>query len=111
MGGVSFRGRKGWAIQLQKENPRNETRAFVAVHERVVLNDARRICGSEITNIGFAIGDELSRAGESGFKETIISNARGTTMFIKLAPMYGKNFRQIDPYHLCHLARARRLLR
>ncbi len=111
LGGVSFRGRKGGTIQLQKENSHDEARAFVAVHERVVANDARRVCHGEIENIRFAIGEELLWAGESGFKQTIISNARRTAMFVKLARVYRKNLRQIDPYYLCHLARVRRVLR
>ena len=71
----------------------------------------RGLVEREIKNIRFAIGGELSRAGESGFKQTFISNARGTAMFVKLARVYGKNLRQIDPYHVCHLARVRRVLR
>ena len=111
MGGVSFRGCKGGTIQLQKENSHDEARAFVAVHERVVANDARRVCGGEIKNIRFAIGEKLLRAGESGFKQTTIAHARGAAMFVKQVPVYGKDLRQINPYHLCYLARARRVWR
>ena len=84
---------------------------LVAIHEGVVGDDGSGISGREIEDIGIPIGVELSGAGKGGFKEVFVTQPRCATMFVELAGMYGENLREIEPYDLGHLARARKVLR
>lgn len=47
------------SVQLQKNYRHDETDAFVAINERMILNQAESVAGSEIENGWLAVGEKM----------------------------------------------------
>jgi hypothetical protein len=72
---IFLAGREAGAVEFQKQNSGHKTRLFVAVDERMVPDDARRVEGGKLYDAGGArISEVLLRPSERRFQQAFITH-------------------------------------
>ncbi len=100
------------AVQFKEQDAHEKTSAFVAIDERVVVQDSGCVRGSQSNHVGaFAIREKLPRPGEGGFEQRVIAKAHGAAVESQKTTVKRKSVALVDPNRLSHFARVCSVLR
>src|SRR5262249_39595818 len=106
-GGRRFlRRREMQAIQAEKSCHGEKRNSFVAIHERMVAGNSKRISRSQIDKVCTLVFPFISRARQRGFEHALIANPRSPAEAPELTFMNDENFLQGEPAQVPHFARA-----
>jgi hypothetical protein len=81
LSGVFLAGLEGEAVEFQEENADHETNTLIAIHERVIADDAgcvKSSHGNDVSTVG--IGMVLAGSGQSGLQKASVAQSRCTAM-------------------------------
>ena len=100
-----FAGRKAIPIEFEKKNTDDETRTFVAIYERVVLHNARRVLRRTLDNIGTLVGEMVQRTTERRLEQSFITQPLAASVLNKLPIMDCEHKVLLYPNRLAHFDR------
>src|ERR1700722_1812392 len=84
-------------VEFEKEHADNETRAFVAVDEGVILHNARCVLGRKFDNIGALVGEMVQRSPECRLEERFVTQTLSAPVLDKLPIMDREHEAGPDP--------------
>src|SRR5690606_3897197 len=99
------------AVYLKEDGGKEEARSFVAVPERMILDDSCSIGGCQRMIVRLPVGRKLPRTVERGLQQPFVSEARQTAVLRQGQVVDGQGIFTIEPDTLLHLANSRRALR
>lgn len=95
------------AIVRQEQARGDPRRALVAIDEPMIARETIGVSGGQIGRVGFSIGGEVSRSGQSRLYGATVSHSVGAAMFGDLPIMDCMEDFQTNPAPGGHFARAR----
>ncbi len=112
LGRIGLARREAVAIEFEKQNPDDKAGALVAVDERVIAHDARRISRRLIEQVGcIRIGLNLLRPGEGGLQQGRVPPRRRAAVQRQQAIMQREGVPLFKPPRFGHWARTCNVLR
>lgn len=95
---LRFVGVEVMAVQLEKEDAEQKTRALVAVDERMIADDRSRVERRELDDAGrLVLGGPLSRPGQGRFQQGPVTHTGRAAMQRQESLVQGQRLRQLDP--------------
>ena len=87
------------SVQAQEQKAGHERGAFVSVDERMITDDSRRVCRSELRWRGFgpAVGVQLFRSCQCGPEKSNVAHAYGASVLGELSLMNREHDRVEHP--------------
>ena len=74
LGRIRFTCSESIAIQFEEQNAHDEAGSLVAIEERMIANDARRVCRCHMDFIGLrSVGPYLLCPRQSGFEQAVVA--------------------------------------
>jgi hypothetical protein len=111
-GCVCFFSHEAGPIHFKEENAGDKAGSLVAIHKRMIADDARDVGGRQVNQVrSVALGQDLLWPRDSRVEQALIAQAWRPAVFRKQAVMDRTDVDFVDPDEFSHLLSARSVLR